>query len=200
MNIRNITVVVEPEPPGKSFSIILDGKPLPNLKSIHDDAHYTELVNTLKELTKAKVRLVIDGLQAAPASGIVMLYPQGWGINLEQTLCACTPKLEERLAQRLVLLNSLRGETRELTQKHHFAAAVDMLSYDEWWVRGQVGRTQVIYGLATVAEEIGAHYWFDECNPYCHILANESEGLPEFLLRYLEAYVKIIPGISELDL
>jgi hypothetical protein len=201
MSIKNITVIVEPLPPGRE--IIRNGQIIRSPRSIHEDTRYIQLVEELKECTSANVTLVEDFLPTAPARGIVLLYPTLGGLDFEQSPDHRASELGGTLAQRLVLLNVYYGVPYHLVAKYPLPALVEFSFCSAWWdAEQQPGLS--IFGLATVGEAIEA-----SCRPggcfgllgeYCPIAGEKSEPLPSFLLRYLEAYVRIVPGMSELDL
>jgi hypothetical protein len=203
MSIKNIIVMVEPVPPNVTyFKSTEDGQQIIP-KSMHEDAHYAQLVDELKELTSAKVTLIEDFLRTAPQSGIVLLYPHSRGFSFEQSLNECAPELRETLPPRLVLLHALMA--CDLLAQHHLAASVEYFEYEYWWdPEQQSSSCQIMYGLTSVAREIGASTSLllplSRWEGYCRLFGEPSERLPALLIRYLEAYVRTVPGIAELDL
>jgi hypothetical protein len=204
MSIKNITVMVEPVPPNVTyFKSTEDGQRI-TPKSMHEDAHYAQLVDELRARTSTKVTLIEDFLRTAPQSRIVILYPHSLGLGFEQSLNECTPELRETLPPRLVLLHAMPGMASDLLVQYRLAASVEYLEYDYWWdLERQSPPYQTICGLASVAQEIGASISPRPPRPrgvdYCCLVGELSERLPALLIRYLEAYVRTVPGIAELD-
>jgi signal recognition particle subunit SEC65 len=188
---------VEPIPPGMSVSLMHNGKEVSNPKSAHQFENYLQLVGELREQTPAKVTLVEDFLEAAQPTGVVVLYPRYGGILFEQVMDRRESRLPVSIPRQLALLNAVYRDVDSLLGQYDLAALVDRRDYRYWWNIGQgTYIRQAMYGLTTVAEEIGASIKFElEQGPYCYMLGEESERLPSLLLRYLEAYVRIVPGV-----
>jgi hypothetical protein len=199
VNIQEITVVVEPIPPGMTVSLVHDGEEVSDPKSAHQFENYLQLIEELEDQTSARVTLVEDFLEAVKPAGVVVLYPRYGGILLEQIIGRHEPELPTVIPQRLVLLNAVCRDIDSLLGQYELAALVDRRDYRNWWNIGQGTYTrQAMYGLTAVAEEIGAFVEFEfEQDRYCCMRGEISERLPALLLRYLEAYIRVIPGVLE---
>jgi hypothetical protein len=196
MNISSIIVVVEPVPPDVAVSIVRDGHSLPAPKSVHKSVKYSQLVNEIRRRTSANVLLVEEFPQTVPPTGVILLYPRYFGFRFEDALAEYVPVLRGNLLRRTVLMNVIRGEAYGLLSQHHLAAIVEDFDCRYWWNLSERSHPrQAMHGLTTVAEEIGASVKYKLKKGYCYMLGKESENLPALLLRYLEAYVRIVPGV-----
>lgn len=196
MNLKRVTVIVEPVPSGSKVSLFQDGQAVPNPKSVHQFANYEGLVAEFRRRTSVEVTLIEGAMQVVPQEGIVILFPGCQGLCLEQTMNALEPAIRDTLSQRLVLLNVVRGEMGKLLGQYPLAAYVETLEYRNWWTIDKTPlQKQAMYGRTAVAKEIQAPIDFElDQVPYCYLYGAESERLPALLLRYLEAYARIVPG------
>ena len=195
--MKEIIVVVEPVQPDEQVSIISNGQPISNPKSVHISANYIQLVKDLRKQTTAKVTLIEDIVQSAPSKGIIILYPRSLGLQFERILDTCEPEFRRGLPQRLVLFNIVRGEAYKILRQHSLAAIVEDFDYRYWWNIEQQGASrcrQAMYGLTVVAKEIEAVFRYEQ-EQYCYMSSEKNERLPAFLLRYLKTYVEMFPEI-----
>jgi|GEM_PF-6403212 len=192
MSIKNITVIVEPLQVGETFF----SKSSPSPKTVHEAANYIQLVNEFRERTTANVVLLETFLHEAPPMGIIILYPRQRGLSFEQNLDECEPNLRKTLPQRLVLLNVARPPD-ELLSQYRMAAVIKDFDYDNWWNIEQLSLPrQRMNGLTAVAKEMGVFFRFER-EGYCQMIGEEFERLPTLLIRYLEAYARMFPGVLQ---
>lgn len=201
MRIKHITVVVEPLQPDEVFVSKSFSKP----KSVHESANYTQLVDELKEQTEATVTLVHDNMKMVPLEGFVILYPRSRGFFFEKILNGYEPQIQKTLPRRIVLLNLAPAEAHKILSRYSLAAIVEDMDYRHWWeIENTMTQRQNMYGLTSVAKEIGANVWneittaiFSEKEHYCYMAGETLERLPTLLIRYLEAYVRIFPEVLQ---
>lgn len=194
MDVKKIIIIVEPLKPDEVVSIVHKGHSIPNPTSVHENANYIQLLEELNEQTTVEVTLVEDFIETVnPLDGIILLYPRHRGIYFDESVIACDKKLQNSLSNRLILLNVIRSETRQLIEQHRPLGIVEDLDYYNWWMIEQGSIYQRMYGLISIAQKLGVSFEKRFHENYCCLSGKKFERLSTLLIRYINCLWPEIP-------
>jgi len=151
--------------------------------SLREHAKCDQFANELQAQTKAKVTIVEQYPRNVLPTEFILLY--------SGLVSQIDPMFLKKFAKQIIVMDTGGTEDFDVLYKYGLAGAVGLrLNY--LWQRGNKGPVMPgLLGLTELAKEINAQIGrkFGK-GDYCDIFGPPASDLPNFLVRYLEAYCK----------
>jgi hypothetical protein len=177
MSLDAITLVIEPP-----------RDPLPDVAgpdAVRSFYEYDRFAAALATHTRTPVTVIEALLREAPARGALLVHTTGY-----EMFDQCDPAVRKQTAARTLVLNGGRATLIQKLDQYRFAGGITTERYTAWLGNPANAEAAGLYGLRTIAEQLGA-----ECSQggpypserYCLMGSDRFVDLPALIVAYLEA-------------
>ena len=182
MSLEAITLVIEP--PRVDLSALFPAGPATVSK--RESNLYDRFVAELRKYTNAPITIVEDFLRNAPDKGMLLVQSSSYEMVDELP----SDRRSEILGRVVLMLADAEFILQNL-ERLRCAGGIGLRDYMQWRMNPDDGFRIGLYGLRSIAPEIGAEEGYGGSSEhYCYMTSDRFGDLPSQLVGYLEAVAR----------